>query len=358
MSVPSRILLSIADPPAGAVAAGSSLASLRASEGLLREAGWRLRVHSYAEALAGIPDPPDEAVCLLHFPYRYWDEEVEGKIPDTYGTGQYGAILREHLLATGLAIRGSVPHGLAYINDPSAVALTRDKIALKQRLTAAGVPTPKAFAVSSAEDIRHLLADGRRLYVKAAHASMNKGIAVLSARHWRTNYGFDGRRLGPGTPEGNGWRFHDVPTGNPDFLSALCGTQGFLYEEAADGTEVSQGERRELRVTVAGGRVLAAEMWRAPGTAVTVSPAEGGQRLSPASDFDPETLPPGTAAAALSATEAAGLQYAVHDIVLDHAWQPFVVDVQAFPALGTPPWMFGELLAICAAPKSLSDSRG
>ena len=55
----------------------------------------------------------------------------------------------------------------------------------------------------------------------------------------------------------------------------------------------------------------------------------------------------------MAATQAAGLEYAVHDVVLDHASRPFVVDVQAFPALGTSPSLLRDLLAIVTSPGAL-----
>lgn len=357
MTAGGRVLLAVADEPAGGGAAAIALASLRVHQDWLHEMGWQLRVHSYAEILAGIRAANAGALCLLHFPYRYWDAEIEGKLPDTYGTGRYGSLLREHLFVVRSALRRAVPHGLRYVNAPAAIALSRDKIALKKRLAAAGVPTPAAFAAPSPADVTRLLVAGRRLYVKAAHASLNKGIAVLTAERWRTNYSFDGERLGPGLPAaGGGWQFRDVDGDRAAFLSALCGCPGFLVEEAADAATSRDGERTELRVTVAGRQVLAAEVWSAPAAAVTTAEAEGGRRVAQLTGGDLCALPRAAADAALRATAAAGLEYAVHDIVLDGEQRPFVVDVQAFPALGISPALFGEMLGVLIAPRTAAAS--
>ncbi len=346
MTAGHRVLLAVADEPASAGPAATALASLRTHGDWLNEMGWHLTVRSYAEVLAGLPSAPAGALCLLHFPYTYWDGWIEGHIPDVYGTGRYGTLLRDYLLTAGSALRRAIPDGLRYVNTPEAIAITRDKIELKKRLAAAGVPTPRAFPVRSPADLTLLLAAGYHLYVKAAHASVSKGIAVLSAERWQTNYSFDGQRLGPGQAgTGEGWRFHDIRTGHQAFLAALCGCPGFLVEEAA----AWHGLRTELRVTVVRGRILAAEVWSAPAAAATTGPAEGGQRVSYLTGDELRDLPQGAASVARSAMTALGLGYAVHDIVVDRARGPLVIDVQGFPALGTSPGLFGELLALLIA---------
>jgi hypothetical protein len=341
---PGQVLLAVADEPAGS--GGAVLAALRAKSGWLREIGWQLAVYSYAEVLSGIPAVRAGALCLLHFPYRYWDTHIEGKLPESYGTGRYGSLMTDHLLAAGAALRRAVPDGLRYVNPPCRVALTRDKIELKARLAGAGIPVPRSFEASTPDQIMRLLAGGTRLYIKAAYGSMGKGIIVASGTRWQTNYCFDGHRLLSGASDGRGgWLFHDVISGRGAFLAALCDTPGFLVEEAvATGCEAG-GRRTEARVTITKGQVIAAEIWTAPAFAATVGKAEGGRRVAVLCGPGLAELPAGAAAAATGAAASLGLDYAVIDIVLDASMSPFVVDVQAFPALGTDASQFRRILA-------------
>lgn len=323
-------LVAIADPP-GRGGTAAVLGSLRSQRSWLSARGWELGIVRYGDLERDLEPSLDEAVCLLYFPYTFWDRRVEGVLPDLYGTGAYGTLLRDHLLAAGELVRTVMPNA-RFVNTPRSVAVSRDKRLVKRRLLEAGVPTPASHPAVSLPD---LVAEGHRLYVKAPHASMGKGITVLSPGSWRTNYLFDGVRLR--RQQGESWPFHEIRVGTVAFLDALRSQGDFLIEEAV--SVPGSGDRCELRVTAAAGQVLRVD--RCLLAAGDATAAETGRWERDVRVWD--TAVAGTAHAACAALD---LDYAVFDMVLDRAGTPFVVDVQAFPALDTGPGLHRDLLAL------------
>ncbi|WP_169952719.1 RimK family alpha-L-glutamate ligase [Microbispora sp. H11081] len=253
-------------------------------------------VATYREVLAAPPEPG--VLVFLGFPYVHWDAAIEGRLPAVYGTRAYAEALKDYLGRVGTALDGA-----SFVNPPAAVAVTRDKLAVKRVLREAGVPTPRAYTPGSREELRELIGGG--LYVKAVCGSMGKGITHLTPGRWRTGYLFDGAALR--SPRGEHWPPREVPVGTDALLDALCATDGFLFEEEIRGDE--------LRVTVVDGEVL---------------------RVDP-----PGALSEDVAARVREATSAGAralsLRYAVFDVLLDARLRPYLIDVQAFPALETPP---------------------
>lgn len=258
---------------------------------------------SYRDALRTPPGPG--GLVFLGFPYAHWDAAIEGRLPAVYGTRAYAEALTAYLALVGEALDGA-----DFVNAPAAVAVTRDKRAVKRVLTAAGVPTPRAYAPASREELRELARAG--VYVKAVCGSMGKGITHLTATRWRTGYLFDGRSLG--SPPGEHWPMREVPVGTDALLDALRATDGFLFEEEIRG--------QELRVTVVDGEVL---------------------RLDPPGTL-PDEVVAGVHRAVAAGAAALSLRYAVFDVLVDAGGRPYLIDVQAFPALETPPGLWRAIV--------------
>ncbi|MEW9528656.1 RimK family alpha-L-glutamate ligase [Microbispora sp. NPDC049125] len=262
-------------------------------------------VVSYGGALRRPPGPG--ALVFLGFPHEHWDAAIEGRLPAVYGTRAYATALAAYLAKVAEAL-----DGLAFVNSPAAVAVTRDKLAVKRTLLAAGVPTPRAHFPRTGAELLELAAGG--VYVKAICGSMGKGITHLRQDRWRTGYLFDGRALR--SPAGEHWPPREVPVGTEALLDLLCSTDGFLFEEEIRG--------EELRVTVVDGDVLRID-----------------SRTAPASGGD---LPPELWQAAAAGARALSLRYAVFDVLLDAHRRPYLIDVQAFPALETPPVLWRSIV--------------
>jgi hypothetical protein len=304
---------------------------------LLQERGWKLQILSYEEALERCAVNPADICAVLFFPFRFWDERIEGRLPGPYGSTLYGRRLGTYLSEVGERLRGGLP-GVRFLNEPEAIALTRDKFAVKQRLLSHGVPTPAEVTANTPAELGTALEKTGVIYVKAPSASMGKGIAVLSPRIWATNYVLDAGRLRspvPGDPQFAGpdkWLMTCVEDRKEELLTALFQAPPLLLEEGI-AVPLVDGSAVEIRVTVLDGQVLDLRARRrtvlAPAP-TPEAPAEEADRAQRLTLSEPVGARVGQVAA--SALVALGLRYAVLDIVLGADWQPYVVDVQAFPA--------------------------
>jgi hypothetical protein len=307
----------------------------------LARRGWRLRTVPYSR----IRDVPADGVrsAVLFFPHLGWDSEVELLPAQLYGSVAHGAALRELVVGAGEILRNRMP-GITFLNTPEAIALTRDKGAVKSRWTAAGVPTPRQVQASTPAELTAAVAELGRVYVKAPCGSMNKGITVLTPQQWRTNFVFDDgvlRAPRPGDPQYEGsdrWSFADVDPTDERFLAALCAEPGLVMERGlADG--VVAGRRVEARVTVLGGRVIDVAVAASPVGEPTTEPQVGSAQPRLPSEVGRRVR-----RVALRAAAALDLTYAVLDIVLDTDLSPMAIDAQAFPATRTPLSIFEAML--------------
>jgi len=304
----------------------------------LAHRGWRLRTVPYSR----IRDVPTNGVrvVILFFPHLGWVESVPGQL---YGSVAHGAALRELLLGAGVVLRNRIP-GVTFLNTPEAIALTRDKGAVKSRWTAAGVPTPCPVQASTPAELADAVTEHGCVYVKAPCGSMNKGITVLTPSRRRTNFVFADGRLHaprPGDPQHIGpdrWEFADVDPDDERFLAALCAEPGLVMERGlSDG--VVGGRRVEARVTVLGRRVVDVAVGTAAAGEPTTEPQLGSARPRLPADVSRRIE-----RVALRAAAALDLTYAVLDIVLDRDLTPMAIDAQAFPATRTPMSIFTIVL--------------
>lgn len=331
-----------------------ALTPLLAQRDRLAARGTRLRVHDYAEVLAGVPALSDGTLAILGFPHAFWNGRIEGVLPGPYGTAGYARALQDHLLRAGAALDAAGRGTVRYLNRPEAIALTREKEAAQRHLARHGVPVPDLLTAPTPDDVLAELARGGSLYVKAVCGSMGKGMTHLAPGRWQTNYHYDGRTLAaPVPPAGDAdwerreqWLFRDVEVGDRVFLDVLCGTPGFLFERRIGSPHGGEhAGRTEFRVTVAGAEVAAVEERSAPGHALTTRRADGG-RPRAAEPTDPRTQ--AACQAALAAARAFDLGYAVFDVVADATGAPYVVDTTAFPATSTPVELWTDLLDLLA----------
>ncbi|WP_255949506.1 hypothetical protein [Streptomyces odontomachi] len=336
----------------------SSLPPLLAQRDRMAARGIRLRVHDYAEVLAGIPALSDQTLAILGFPHAFWDGHIDGVLPGPYGTTAYVQAIQGYLRQAGAALHTASRGTVRYLNRPEALALTREKGAAQRRLAAQGVPVPEQLTDPTPDGILAELGRGESLYVKAVCGSMGKGLTHLAPDRWQTNYHYDGENLlTPAPPGGDAdwerreqWLFRDVEVGDKVFLDVLCDTRGFLFERGIGNRHEAPGhpegsERTEFRVTVAAAEVFAVEERNAPGNALTTRRADGGHSHA-ADRTDPRARAAGQAG--LAAARALGLGYAMFDVVTDPAGAPYVVDTTAFPATSTPTDRWTDILDLLA----------
>jgi hypothetical protein len=312
--------------------------------------GWQVRPVDYASVLDGkLPSVDGAVVAVLFFPYRYWDGEIEGRLPGPYGGLAYATALSGYLAACGDALVGTLP-AVRFLNAPHAVARTRDKVATKEALVAHAVPTPAWHQALDPARLRELLDAGERLYVKARCGSMGKGLAVLERERWRTNFAVAGDRLTAPTAAAGGfearerWPFREAEPWAQALVDAACSTD-FLVESAPREPLVD-GSRIEVRCTVVAGRLTRIDLLAAAAGAPTTRVVDGGR---PVEADAGDVLPPGSRraldAAAVAAADALELDYVVLDVVFDGDLdRPEVIDAQAFPALGADPAAYEELV--------------
>jgi pyrroloquinoline-quinone synthase len=337
-----QTILAVADVIEADGSAARLRAALMSQRDWLARRGYQIRVLPYGEVASGRAEPNTTA-AILFFPHDHWQREVEGKIEGLYGMGRYGREIRRQLAETDAAL-GRTGLAVTYLNTPEAVAVTRDKREVKRRWLAAGVPTPAPVTADTPEALLAAIDYHECIYIKAPCASMGKGIIVLSKERWTTNFVFrDGSLMSPvpGDSQYRGpdsWSFADVEVGDRQFLEAILAVPGFLKERGFAKAVVGHA-RIELRVTVLGNRVIDTQTYlSAAGSATTVAAPDSGAPRLPAAALDLAH------AAALRAAAALNLTYAVLDVVLDEDKSPRVLDAQAFPALGTPPVIFRQML--------------
>ena len=338
-----RTILAIAEMVSGDTHATRLRHALSSQQQWLAERGCRIVHLSYRDVHQGVLVPRDAAGALLFFPHHFWQLEVEGQLPGLYGMPRYGQALQRYIADTTRALAKQVPD-IRYVNDPAAVALTRDKGAVKQQWLRAGVPTPPPVSATSPAGLRRAIDTVGCVFAKAPCASMGKGIAMLSRERWTTNFAYSAGTLSapvPGHPQYHGtdqWAFADVEVGDERFLAALLAARGFLFEVGFARPLLGQA-RVELRVTVIAGRVVQHALYLGGAGAATTSAADTTDAPAP-----PEEALRSACAAAAEAAAALHLSYAVLDVVFHEDWSPYVIDAQAFPALGTSPDIFRQIL--------------
>ena len=267
---------------------------------------------------------------VTFFPFKYWNKYIECK---KY-KGLYGNLLflkkfarfcddvtrRVEKLLPGKRIK--------FVNDPRVTSAYRDKVVVMEKLAAAGVKVPPRIRAKGVRNIKDMLLNGKKIYVKPRCGSMGKGITFLEKDRWQTNFTVrDGKIIQRCSDYG--WKFSDI-TGNVKFLQNLI-RGDFIMEEAI--TPFNIGDNKiDLRVYACFGKVLYIYPRKNSKNAVTTNISQGGKG-SPAIL---RRIPKGTLdkirKQVRKTMRVLDLDLAGIDVILDKDLKnAYVIDVNMFP---------------------------
>jgi len=309
-----------------------SLKKFNKDRRLFLEEGFDYVRLSYKQALSGkVPEiSTDKVIIFLFFPFSYWNRHIEHKAyKGIYGSTifsrKFFRFCERMRRVIKKRLRGK---SIYFINDPLRCALHRDKLIMKQRLSAADVLNPKLCRIGSAEEMRRRLNRGESFFLKPRCGSMGKGITFLSWENWQTNFIFRNERI-ISKKSDYGWRFRDI-TGNTAFLRQLM-KKDIIIEKAIDVTLLNK-RKVDLRVYTFFNKVLYVYPRKNHPDKVTTNITQGGKGDPAVLDIFPVRLITKAKKAAEKASKALDFNLAGVDVALDSNLQDvYVVDVNAFP---------------------------
>ncbi|MEM7245651.1 MAG: RimK family alpha-L-glutamate ligase [Acidobacteriota bacterium] len=197
------------------------------------------------------------------------------------------------LQATGVAwLRQLELLGVPTLNDSTGLVLARDKLASLQALHAVGLPVPRSAALASAGQLEAVLESVGGPPVVLKRLSSWKGTGVILA---------------------------DTPAAARSMIEALTDWSEPLLVQRY----VAEAERRDRRVLVAGGRVLAAMERSAPDDDFRTNASRGGPTRE-------VTLDSEVAGLCVKAVESLGLALGGVDLI-EATDGPLVLEVNASP---------------------------
>ena len=279
----------------------------------------------------GIPALRTEKVIVfLFFPFAYWNRYIEHRnYKGIYGSRLFYKKFNRFWDRVGTACGRSLKKKrVFFVNSSFLCGRYRDKLAVRNKLLRAGIPSPRIFPVSRPQEIRHLLRSGESLFLKPRYGSMGKGITFLSKSSWKTNFLYRGGRI-MSRKSDRGWKFRDI-TGNYAFLRKLI-RNDILTEKAIDSITVKK-KKVDMRVYVFFNRVMYIYPRKNDIDSVTTNISQGAQGDPRLLRKMPKPIVDRTRKVASRVSRALKLNLAGMDIMVDRNRRDiYVIDVNLFP---------------------------
>lgn len=217
-----------------------------------RRAGLEVQAVDYQE-LERLPPFQSKTLNVVpFFPYTFWNENCE--IPDD--TGLYGTSEKAYRLFADflLEIQSQLEstfsaHDLKFTTPLTAAAVDRDKIQTNRLLNDGGVSTSKMIFYANLSDLLNQVTPERGLFIKCRYGAEGKGITLIRADRWLTNYKVESGRLANYGVYGR-WNFTDI-TGKKELLEQLI-EQEVIVEREIIAKDLFWGRKFDVRVYVVG----------------------------------------------------------------------------------------------------------
>lgn len=274
--------------------------------------------------------PTEKAVVLTFFPFNYWKKHIERR---DY-RGMYGNLMflkkftrfcRDLTERVEKALPGKE---IEFVNDPRLASAYRDKVAVMKKLSEAGVKVPARINTKSIKDIRGLLSEGKKIYIKPQCGSMGKGITYLTRDGWRTNFTVKKSKVVKRYSD-HGWKFRDI-TGNAKFLRSLI-MGDVIIEEAISPFNI-RGNMIDLRVYACFGKILYIYPRKNSVPAVTTNISQGGRGSPALLKRIPDRVIGRITKQVRKTMRVLGVGFAGVDVILDSGLKnTYVADINMFP---------------------------
>ena len=294
--------------------------------------GFDYRTVDYKSLLKGrIPGiETDKVIVFFFFPFVYWNKYIEHRnYRGIYGNRAFYSKFNSFCGKAAGIVKDYLPDKeVLFINDLLLSGLYRDKKSIARTLSKAGVSIPPLVSIRHIRDIRHLLQNGHRFFIKPRCGSMGKGITFLQLGNWQTNFGFKDNKIISRKAD-YGWHFRDI-TDNSAFLRNLL-QKNILMEEAIEPLSIKD-DKVDFRVYVFFNKVLYIYPRRNGIDAVTTNISQGGHGDPELLDIIPDKILSRIKRTAIKTTKALGLKFTGVDIIVDNTLKNvYAVDVNMFP---------------------------
>lgn len=296
------------------------------------EDGFRYKTVRYSSILKGrIPDIlTDRVIVFFFFPFVYWNRHIEHRhYRGVYGNRMFHTKFKRFCGTVIKNIKGCLPDKeILFINDPLLSSLYRDKLYALKVLSKNGVSVPRLFNTTSIREIKRLMENGHRLFIKPRCGSMGKGITFLQLGDWQTNFEVKNDKIISRRSD-HGWRFRDI-TDNTRFLRDLLRKNVFM-EKAIEPLSI-KGDRVDLRVYAFFDKVLYVYPRRNKSDEVTTNISQGGRGDPGLLKVIPDKVLAKVERTVLKTVKALNVNFAGVDVIIDNTLKNvYVVDVNMFP---------------------------
>ncbi len=271
-----------------------------------------------------------KVIIFLFFPFYYWNRYIEHKhYKGVYGNlGFFKKFIRFCERLDRIIRKALSDKEIFFINNPLSSALYRDKIAVKKKLTKAGVTNPKLYNPMHIKELQDRLVKGHNFFLKPRCGSMGKGITFLSWPEWQTNFLFKKGKI-ISKKSDKGWKFRSI-TGNTRFLRQLLSKDIFI-EEAVDMLVLDK-KKLDLRVYTFFKKSFYVYPRKNHPDKVTTNISQGGKGDPALVEILPKHLLAKAKKIAEKTSRVLGFDLAGVDVVLDRNLKDvYIVDVNAFP---------------------------
>jgi len=174
-----------------------------------------------------------KVIVFLFFPFEYWDNNIETKKDKAvYGNKSYYLKFDAFWRKVKKIVKDAYSDKKVYfVNNPTQLALDRDKELTKRILSKAKVSVCRAYLTRDYKKVIGLLDKGKKFFIKVRFGSMGKGISYLEKGKCITNFRFRNKKI-ISKKSDYGWSFKEVKD-KESFLKQLL-KQDIIIEEAID----------------------------------------------------------------------------------------------------------------------------